>query len=156
MTGKREKIIFTTALCALSAFSVYESIHLWNGHKGVDGPAFVPLTVSVLLLILSFFELVSELRTVHQCQGDKDTDGETQKDTCRFSIISISGCCIMIVLYCVLICAEVSFWIVSPVFLFALMTFLSKGHIFRNLLITCAVIGFIYMLFVICFGVYLP
>lgn len=154
MIRKQENILFTAALCVLSGLAVYESASLWADHEGVDGPAFVPLTVSVLLLILSVFEMVYILKK----KPDKGTvtNDEQQTDAHRQAVIRISVCCSMIVLFCTLICAGVSFWISSPVFLFALMTFLRKGNIVGNLLITCMFTGFVYLVFVIGFGVYLP
>lgn len=58
--------------------------------------------------------------------------------------------------YCALLKLGISFYIVTPVFLWGLMTFYSKGNYLKNLIWTAICMAFVYLVFRLLFNVMMP
>lgn len=144
---------FTVVLLAVAAFMLYQSVMLWQKKPGVAGPAIIPLLSSGLVVLLSLATVVSNIKKKTAIRKDMPFVGKVK---CVCSYLFSSNVLVglaAIVLYCALLMMGVSFYIVTPIFLWGLMSFYKKGDYLKNLLWTAICMGFIFVVFRLMFNV---
>lgn len=148
---------FTIVLLAFCAFLLYRSILLWQQAPGINGPAIVPVLASGLpALLLAISVLTNFWKTTPLSKAG--LSGKEKYDLVVTYLFSrnVLVTLVAIVAYCVLLNMGISFYIVSSLFLWGLMSFLAKGNYIKNILWTALTMAFIFGVFQVMFSVVMP
>ena len=148
---------FTIALLAFCAFLLYRSILLWQQAPGINGPAIVPVLASGLPTLLLAISVVTNFWKTTPLSS-KELSGKEKYDIAVAYIFSKNVVVTLaaILAYCVLLNMGISFYIVSSLFLWGLMSFLAKGKFIKNIIWTALTMIFIFGVFQIMFSVVMP
>lgn len=144
---------FTLFLLILSCLSLWASVLLWLEHPGADGPAVIPLSASALMTALCGFELLRGL-VLSLKRGERQSMGAAIKCAAallfgRDLLISLAA----VAVYCLLTLAGLPFYVITPLFLWGLMTYLCRGGYLRNLAVTAGATVVIWLIFGLLLGV---
>lgn len=147
---------FTVILLAVACFFLYQSILLWINKPGVDGPAIIPLISSGAVVLLTLLEVIRNLRKRTVIAKGIGIRAMAKQVRAYLLPTNVLVAVAAIIGYCALLVLGVSFYIVTPVFLWGLMTFYSKGNYLKNLLWTAICMVFILLVFRLLFNIMMP
>lgn len=147
---------FTIILFLICAFILYQAVLLWKQAPGIAGPAIVPLIAIGFATLLVFVSIIANIWKTTPLTGCHEL-GRKAKAVMEYLLpLNIVVALLAIAAYCVLLYFKVSFYIVTPIFLYGLMTFLAKGNYVKNILWTALVMAFLIVVFRMLFSVVLP
>ena len=148
---------FTIVLLAFCAFLLYRSMLLWQQAPGINGPAIVPVLASGLpTLLLAISVITNFWKTTPLSSSELSAKEKYDIATSYLFSKNVVVTLIAIVVYCVLLNMGISFYIVSSLFLWGLMSFLAKGNYIKNILWTALTMAFIFGVFQVMFSVVMP
>ncbi len=146
---------FSIFLFIFGLFFTYQSFLMYLKAPGASSYAAVPLFVSLLIVIFSALIFIFDFRKITANHGlpiiikIKNTLSYMfQKDVLIIMIL--------ILLYCVALIMGFGFYIVTPFFLWASMSYLMGKNYIQNILWTSLSLLFIYIMFSFAFNVVLP
>ena len=147
--------VFTIILCIIGALAFWQAAELWMkmSEPRIASAAALPLFVSGVWTLLSLTIVLENIKKTTPLTG------KTQKGKLAVAYIFPRVVVIMIaavLAYCIALLLGVSFYIVTPIFLWGTMTYLSKGNYVKNILWTAICMAFIYVVFRLVFSVVLP
>ena len=149
---------FQIILFAFGAIAFALSCMLWNKVSApkVSSAAALPLFVSGLWVVLTFIDIVLNLRSksrVGSVKGIWSTCSQAigyAKPKQTFIMI-----CAVIV-YCIMLYFKFDFYIATGLFLYTTMCYLTKKNYLKNIIWTSIVLLFVYVVFGLLFGVVFP
>lgn len=150
---KPGEAVFAALLFAAGLFFLVQSLKLWFSldEPRISSAAALPLFVSGLWTVLTLAELIKCVR-VKPCSK---SGGKSGGLSYAFPLELVVMLC-AVAAYCALLLWGVSFYIVTPAFLYGGMCFLTRGGYLKNLLWTGVVMAFVVCVFGLLFGVVFP
>jgi hypothetical protein len=147
---------FTIFLLILSAFFLYQSILLYRKNPGSSSCAALPLGVSILLTVLSLWNVILNIKKKTPLSGSM-TIAKKVRDALVYifpmDVLVMTG---LVVLYCAALRMGLGFYISTPIFLWCSMCYLLRKDYLINLLWTTLCMLFILLVFSLLFSVVLP
>jgi len=143
-------------LFGLAAFGL--SLELWfrMSEPRVSSAAALPLFASGVWVILALVTMLQDFKLSSPLSALKDR-GEKIRKGLSFAfppdVLVILGA---VLAYCVLLAVGLSFYIATPLFLYASMCYLTKKDFVKNILWTALVMAFIVVVFRMLFNVVFP
>lgn len=134
---------FTAFALLFGLAALFASLLLLRDHPGVDGPAILPLITSALLVVCSAAELVREALNAAK-KDDKLSFSARIAALFNTDLIVTAA---SVAVYGLLLLVGVWFYLVTPIFLFGLMSYLCRGKYIRNLIITASSVAALWLLF---------
>lgn len=147
---------FAVVLLLAASFFLYQSALLWADKPGFDGPAVIPLISSGAVTLLALITVIRNIFAKKPPVGAVVRRNAARQAVAYLLPANIVVAIASIIIYCILLRLGVSFYILTPVFLWGLMTFLSRGGYIKNLVWTAICMAFILLVFRLLFGVMLP
>ncbi len=148
--------VFTVLLLAVSLFMLAQALLLWRAHPGIAGPAAVPLLSSALVAVLLTVSVFLNIKKPSAAPSDLPPREKARMALNHVFSLDLLIALAAIIAYCALIALGVSFYIVTPVFLWGLTTFFARGGYLKNLLPTTVCVAFVYVVFELLFHISLP
>ena len=149
--------VFTIILFLLCCVMFYHSIKLWKDNPYITGPATVPLITSAFPAILLLISVVSNFKKKTPLDfGVTNFEAKMKKLREYLFPNSIILAIIFILAYCVALSIGISFYITTTVFLWGLISLLSKKGYVRNAIYTAITMVFIAVVFGMVFHVVMP
>ena len=149
---------FTVVLFLAGVFLFYHSLKLWlrlNPPRSSSAAA-LPLITSGLWVVLTLTLIIENLLKKTPLSGIKSLGQKISKGLLYVFPKEVLVTLCAMAIYCVLLLIGVSFYIVTPLFLYGAMCYLTgKGYI-RNILWTAIIMGFTIVVFKMLFGVAFP
>jgi len=147
--------VFTIILCVIGALAFWQAAELWMkmSEPRIASAAALPLFVSGVWTLLSLSIVLENIKKTTPLTG------QTKKGKLALAYIFPRVVVIMIaavLAYCLSLLVGISFYIVTPIFLWGTMTYLSKGNYVKNILWTAICMAFIFVVFRLVFSVILP
>lgn len=157
---KKQKIIlapgefaFGVCLLAFGIIGLILSIKLFaeaSGNKLASAGA-LPLIASIVLVALSVYILIKE--TIFLKREDGSIFGKIKKAIFYVFPKDLVVVILAIAAYSFILFLGLNFYIASAIFLWGLMSYLSRGKLIRNILITAIVVLILFLIFGLAFGV---
>lgn len=146
---------FAVVLLLIGLFFTWQSVLLYRDAPGASSYGAVPLFCSCLIDLFSIILLITDRKKPSASTGLSPLAAikAAVKHLFSLDILVMSG---LVLLYCVCLYLGLGFMVATPVFLWASMTFLSRGSYVKNLLWTALCMLFIYLIFRVLFSVVLP
>ena len=149
---------FTIILFLAGVFLFYHSIKIWLrlNPPRVSSAAALPLITSGLWVLLTFTIIIENLFKKTPLSGLKSL-GQKILNGLRYVFpneVFVMVCAIVV--YCVLLLSGVSFYIVTPLFLYGSMCYLTRKRYVWNIVWTAIIMGFTIVVFKMLFGVTFP
>ena len=139
----------------IGAFFFYQSWLMYRESPSAESHGAVPLFVSGLIVVFSIIILVIDRNKVSENHGR--SVGAMLKDTLEKTLPKdIVITLLMLLFYCIGLLEGLGFYIATPVFLWAAMSYLMRKDYLKNLLWTALCVGFIFAVFSTLFKVVLP
>ena len=146
---------FAFFLLIFGGFFFYQSILMYQQAPGASSYAAVPLFVSGLIVVFSIAIIISDWKKASKNHGL--SFGEVVKQTMKYILpMDVLVIVIFILLYCMALYLSLGFVYVTPVFLWAGMSYLMRKNYVKNLLLTGLCMAFILLVFSYMFSVVLP
>ena len=146
---------FAVFLLMFGLFFTWQSWKLYQNAPGASSCGSVPLFCSAIITILSLVVIVVDRKKPSENSGKPV--GEIVKTAMSYllpkDVLVMVG---LVVIYCITLYMGLGFLIVTPVFLWVSMVYLSRGNYAKNLLWTALCMLFIYLVFKVLFSVVLP
>lgn len=150
--------VFTIALFLAGLLFFIQSLIMWGkmSQPRIASAAALPLFVSGVWTVLSLVTVVENIRKT--TPGSKaGSPGKAARIGFKFAfpteVLAMLG---FIVAYCVTLLLGMSFYIVTPLFLWGSMAYLMRKDYVKNILWTVLCMAFIILVFRMLFGVILP
>jgi hypothetical protein len=146
---------FTLFLLLVGLFFTWQSWLLYCKDPGASSYGAVPLACSSLIVLFA-------LATIFVDRKKKTpVSGLSLWNTVKEVFVSVFPQDMFVILcmvlaYSVGLYVKLGFMIITPIFLWCGMTYLSRGNYLKNLLWTALCMGFIYVVFKLLFSVVLP
>lgn len=148
--------LFTCVLLAIALLMLSQSALLWRQSPGLSGPAAIPLLSSALVsafLVIAVFRNVKKPTETRRDAPVRERIGQALRTALpRDVIVALLG----IAAFCALLACGLSFYLAAPVFLWGMMTWLSRGNALKNLLPAALCTAFVYLVFDLLFRVRMP
>lgn len=148
---------FNALLFLAGLFFFLQSLALWlrMERPRVASAAALPLLVSALWALLSLTTTIENLRKAPRRVAGGAT--APKLDALRYAfpqavLVALAA----IAAYCALLFVGAGFFAATPLFLFALMCYLTRANYASNLLYTALVMAFVVLVFRVLLGVVLP
>jgi hypothetical protein len=146
---------FAVFLLIFGLFFTWQSWKLYQESPEVSSYGTVPLFCSAVITLLSLVIIIVDWKKKSVSTGKPI--GEVIK--AALSYLFAQDVLVMIVLvlvYCITLYMGLGFMIVTPLFLWISMSYLSRGNYVKNILWTALCMLFIYLVFKMLFSVVLP
>jgi hypothetical protein len=147
---------FTILLLILCAFFLYQSVLLYRHNPGSDSCASLPLGVSILLTVLSLWNVLLNIKKKTPLNGVTAITKKVWGALVYIFPIDIFVMTSFIVLYCVMLRMGIGFYISTPLFLWGSMCYMVRKDYLKNLIWTALCMLFILLVFSELFNVVLP
>ena len=147
--------VFTIAFFLVGVFFFWQAIQLWirMDPPRASSAAALPLFTSGIWVVLSFVTILENIRKKTPLSRYKTIKEKLKRGLAYTYPKESFIITLAIVLYCVLLFVGIDFYIVSTVFLYATMCYLSRGNFIKNILWTAIFMGFTFVVFQVIFGV---
>ena len=146
---------FAVFLLLIGQFFTWQSLLLYQKAPGASGSGAIPLFCSVVIDLLAIVILIADRKKQSVSSGKPF--GQAVKNAFRYlanrDVVVMAA---LVLVYCVILYLGVGFMIVTPVFLWVGMTYLSRGNYGKNIIWTALCMLFIYLVFRVLFSVVLP
>lgn len=146
---------FAVFMLLVGLFFTWQSVLIYARKPGASSCGAVPLFCSVIIDLLAVLILITEWKKGTVSAGEH-ASGMVRAALRYLAPLDIVVVCIFVAVYCVALYLGLGFMIVTPVFLWGTMTFLSRGNYIKNILWTVLCMVFIYLVFRMLFSVILP
>lgn len=149
--------VFTLFLFVTCSFMFYQSILLLKEHPGISGPAVLPMLASGLPALLLFGSIIGNVKK-KTLLNIRSLNFEQKKKILKDYLFpsAIITALVFIVLYCAMLSFHVPFYIVTSLFLWGLMSLLSRRNYLKNAVWTALTMIFIAVVFGMLFSVVMP
>ncbi|MBF4694285.1 tripartite tricarboxylate transporter TctB family protein [Fusibacter ferrireducens] len=146
---------FSLFLLAVGLFFTYHSLVMYSETPGASSYAAVPLFVSVLVVIFSLVNFITDFKRSIYDKGVSLIEKIKQASQYIFpkDVLVIFS---FILIYCFLLNMGLGFYIVTPIFLWGSMCYLMMKKYLHNVLWTALSLAFIFIMFSTVFKVVLP
>lgn len=146
---------FSIFIFAFGLFFFYQSVLMYQKKPGASSYAAVPLFVSSLIIVFSILIFIFDFKKDSANRGlpisirIKNTLSYAfQKDVLVIMLF--------ILFYCAALIMKIGFYIITPFFLWASMSYLMRKNYLHNILWTILSLVFIYLMFSFAFNVVMP
>lgn len=149
---------FTVTLLVLGLIAFGLALELWlrMSEPRISSAAALPMFVSGLWVVLALSAVIENRKLTSPLSGVKAWREKLWKGlqfALPMDVVVMLGA---IVAYCITLVAGLSFYVSTPVFLFATMCYLTRKSFLKNLLWTALIMAFIVLVFRMLFGVVFP
>lgn len=149
---------FTVTLLVIGLIAFALALELWfrMSEPRIASAAALPLFVSGLWVVLALSAVIENRKLTSPLSGLKAWKEKLWKGlqfALPMEVVVMLGA---IAAYCVTLVAGLSFYISTPIFLFATMCYLTRKAFVKNLLWTALIMAFIVLVFRMLFGVVFP
>lgn len=146
---------FAIFLFLFGLFFTYQSFLMYIAKPGASSHAAVPLFVSILIVIFSTLIFIFDFKK------DSTNDGipfskKIEKTLYYMLPKDVLVIIVLILLYCIALMFNFGFYLITPLFLWAAMSYLMNKNYVKNILWTALNLLFIYIVFSFVFNVVLP
>lgn len=146
---------FAFFLLFIGLFFTWQSWLLYQEHPGASSCGSVPLFCSSLITLFSLITIITDWSKKSANAGK--AIGKMIADTWNYLFpLDVIVMILFMIVYCAALYMGLGFMLVTPIFLWGSMSFLSRGNYVRNLLWTILCMLFIYLVFHVLFSVVLP
>jgi uncharacterized protein YqhQ len=164
MDSKQKDFTISLALVALGVYATVEGVRIYlkaakppyNITNLSISPALLPIVLGALLLVLSLTLFIKSLAESSVAERTT-TLGQWFKGAVKDTDIQMMvGGMVIMAIYSFILVGLLPYWIVSTVFLVALMSFLRATKFYKILLVALIAVGLVILLFQVGFNVSLP
>lgn len=153
--------VFSFILLIVGIIALKLSVDLWFSISLRKGPriasaAAVPVFVSALWVILSLWTVIENFKLTTPLSKIKSSGEKIIKAIAYALPLNVVVMLALIVGYCVALVEGISFYIVTPAFLYMSMCYLTRKDYVKNILWTGIVMAFIVLVFRVLFSVVFP
>lgn len=146
---------FALFLLAIGAFFSWQSWLLYAKNPSASSNGAVPLFCSLMIVAFSIIIFITDWKKSSE-NTEKGLGNAFKKFLSYLFPFDVWVMILFVVIYCVALYVGLGFMIVTPIFLWGSMTFLSRGNYAKNILWTAICMAFIYVVFRMLFSVVLP
>lgn len=139
----------------IGLFFTWQSFLLYQQSPGASSYGAVPLFCSLMIDIFAVIILITD-RSKRSANTGLPLVTAAKNAISFLATRDILIVSAMVLIYCIALYLGGGFMIVTPLFLWCSMTYLSRGNILKNLLWTALCMLFIYLVFRVLFSVVLP
>lgn len=146
---------FAVFLLLIGLFFTWQSILLYQQVPGASGSGAVPLFCSVVIDLFAIAILITDRKRLSINSGK--SFGEVARNTLAYLAgRDVVVTALLVLLYCVAMALGAPFMVVTSIFLWVGMSYLSRGNYGKNIIWTALCMLFIYLVFRVLFSVVLP
>ena len=150
--------VFTSVLCLAGALCLTRAVKLWNAlpEPRVASAAALPLGASALwtlLSLISLLEVIQKQKAAAEKKPLAERTGEALRYAFPKTVFVISA---VFIAYGVSLLFGLSFYTVTPLFLFLSMSYLNRGKPVQNVIRTAVCMAVIVLVFRLLFSIVLP
>ncbi len=146
---------FAIFLLVIGLFFTWQSVLLYQKAPGASSCGAVPLFCSALIDLFAVAILITD-RKKHSVNSGLSLGAAARNALHHLVSLDILVMAALVLIYCIALYVGAGFMLATPVFLWAGMTYLSRGNYVKNLLWTALCMLFIYLVFRVLFSVILP
>ena len=146
---------FAVFLLLIGLFFTWQAVKLYQQAPGASSYGAVPLFCSALIDLFAILILIFDRnkKSANSGQPFAAAVKNVAKYLFNADILVVLA---MVVVYCAALYFKLGFMLATPVFLWAIMTYLGRGNFFKNVCWTALCMVFIYLVFKVLFSVVLP
>lgn len=150
--------VFTLILLVLGVAAFGLSLELWfrMSEPRIASAAALPLFVSFLWVILSLIAVIENIKLTSPLSGLSSWKEKLIKGLQYSLPLDVVVMLAAVAAYCASLLLGLSFYISTPVFLYATMCYLTKKEFLKNIIWTALIMLFIVVVFRMLFGVVFP
>lgn len=150
--------VFHVVLFAVGLVAFALALQLWlqMSEPRISSAAALPLFVSGAWTLMALAGILENIKMTTPLSKLKDSSSKLHAALKYAFPKEVLVLLLGIVVYCVLLYLKVSFYISTPLFLYAGMCYLMRGNYIKNILWTAVVMAFIIVVFRMLFGVVFP
>jgi len=159
-TGSKEELksgekLFTYVLFSIGLFFLWQSIMLWlrmSPPRSASAAA-VPLFTSGLWTLLSLMVIIENTRKNSPLTMAKSITKKLKLCVSYVLPKEVFVIICAILVYCILLICKANFYVVSSLFLYGSMCYLTGKNLVKNIIWTAIFMGFVFAVFRVMFGV---
>ncbi len=150
--------VFAVVLLLLGLAAFAMALELWGRMKEpkIASAAAVPIFVSGLWSLMALLTVIENFKLTTPLSGEPGGMEKIRKAFAYALPMNVVVMIGMILVYCGLLVAGISFYIATPLFLYGAMCFLTRKDYVKNILWTALVMAFIILVFRMLFSVVFP
>lgn len=149
--------VFTLIWFVICSLMFYQSALLWKEHPEISGPATLPMLASGLPALLLLGSIIGNIKKSTPLNiGALNTEQKMEILKAYLFPNAIITALVFIILYCVMLSLSVPFYVVTALFLWGLMSLLSRRNYVKNAIWTALTMIFIVVVFGMLFSVVMP
>ena len=150
--------VFTSVLCLAGAVCFSRAVKLWNvlPKPRIASAAVLPLGASALWTVLSFWSLIDILKKTKKKGPEQPASGRAREAFGYAFPKTVFIVSVLFAAYGVSLLAGLSFYTVTPLFLFFSMSYLNRGRHMQNIIRTAICMAVIVLVFRLLFSIVLP
>ena len=152
------ELVFTAVLFLAGTFFFFHACKLFLRMEAprVYSAAALPLLTSGTWMVLALLVPLENLRKRKHRRKSEPFGKKARAGVAYAFPKEVVAVLLAIVIYCTLLLARVSFYIVTPLFLYGGMCILMRGGYVKNILYTAIIMAFVVLVFRMVFGVVFP
>jgi archaellum biogenesis protein FlaJ (TadC family) len=150
--------VFSVVLLILGLVAFGLALELWTrmSEPRIASAAALPLFATAVWVILALITMLQDFKLTSPLSAVSDRMEKIKQGLAYAFPVDVLVMLALVLVYCVLLFVGLSFYIATPLFLYAGMCYLMKKDYVKNILWTALVMVFIVLVFRMLFGVVFP